>query len=283
MTRRSVCSSGCLAAQPASTSTWPGIPPARIRTVLGIPLLTGGSEVGVILLGAASARRVRRAREVAVLGRLPIEVTRLRLELRRALEDARSSRARLALSTAAERRRLARDLHDGAQQQIIAVGMRLRSVQRQLDPALPAHADLEAAVAALSGTVAELRRLAHGVRPSLLDDGLATALKTLVADCPIPVDITVDNIDTSEVIATTAYFVVAEALANALKHADATAIHVSVTQHVNSLNIEIRDNGCGGARTGFGLTSVRDRAASIGGSMSLHSPPGAGTRLTVTI
>jgi signal transduction histidine kinase len=262
-----------LAGDPASVA------PDRTR----IPLLTDGSEVGAILLGAASARRVRRAREVAVLARLPIEVSRLRLELRRALEDARSSRARLALSTAAERRRLARDLHDGAQQQIIAVGMRLRSVQRQLDPALPAHADLEAAVATLSDTVAELRRLAHGVRPSRLDDGLATALKALVADSPIPVDITVDDIDTSEVIATTAYFVVAEALTNALKHARATAIQVSVTQHERTLNIEVRDNGSGGARTGFGLTSVRDRVASIGGSMSLHSPPGAGTRLTVTI
>ena len=260
-----------------------GDPVSADRDRTRIPLLTDGSEVGVILLGAASARRVRRAREVAVLARLPIEVSRLRLELRRALEDARSSRARLALSTAAERHRLARDLHDGAQQQIIAVGMRLRSVQRQLDPALPAHADLEAAVASLSGTVAELRRLAHGVRPSRLNDGLAAALKALVADSPIPVDITVDDIDTSEVTATTAYFVVAEALTNALKHACATAIEVSVIQHDHILTIDVRDNGCGGASTGFGLTSVRDRVASAGGNMSLYSPPGAGTRLTATI
>lgn len=96
-------------------------------------------------------------------------------------------------------------------------------------------------------------------------------------------DITVDDIDTSEVIATTTYFVVAEAFTNALKHAHTTAIEVSVTQHEHTLTIEIRDNSLGGARTGFGLTSVRDRVASIGGSMSLHSPPGAGTRLTVTI
>jgi signal transduction histidine kinase len=187
------------------------------------------------------------------------------------------------MSTAAERRRLARDLHDGAQQQIIAVGMRLRSVQRQLDPALPAHADLDAAVAALSDTIAELRRLAHGVRPTRLDDGLAAALKSLVADCPIPVDLTVDDINTSEVIATTAYFVVAKALTNALKHAHATAIHVSVTQHDHTLNVEVRDNGSGGASSGFGLTSVRDRVASVGGNVTLHSPPGGGTGLTVTI
>ena len=210
-----------LAGDPASVA------PDRTR----IPLLTDGSEVGVILLGAASARRVRRAREVAVLARLPIEVSRLRLELRRALEDARSSRARLALSTAAERRRLARDLHDGAQQQIDRGRHAATVGPASARPGpLPAHADLEAAVATLSDTVAELRRLAHGVRPSRLDDGLATALKALVADSPIPVDITVDDIDTSEVIATTAYFVVAEALTNALKHARATAIQVSVTQ-----------------------------------------------------
>jgi signal transduction histidine kinase len=260
-----------------------GTPASAAPDRTRIPLLTDGSEVGVILLGVASARRVRRAREVAVLVRLPIEVSRLRLELRRALDDARSSRARLAMSAAAERQRLARDLHDGAQQQIIAVGMRLRSVQRQLHPAVPAHADLEAAVATLPGTVAELRCLAHGVRPSRLDDGLSAALKALVADSPVPVDITVDDIDTSEVIATTAYFVVAEALTNALKHAHATAIEVSVTQHDHTLNIEVRDNGLGDARTGFGLTSIRDRVASVGGSMSLHSPPGAGTRLTATI
>jgi signal transduction histidine kinase len=140
-----------------------------------------------------------------------------------------------------------------------------------------------AAVAALSGTVAGLRRLAHGVRPSRLDDGLATALKALIVDCPVPVDVTVDDIDTSEVIATTAYFVVAEGQTNALKHAHATAIEVSVTQHDHTLTIDVRDKGRSGARTGFGLTSVRDRVASIGGSMSVHSPPGAGTRLTVTI
>lgn len=260
-----------------------GEPASPAPDLTRIPLLTGGSEVGVILLGAASARRVRRARDVAVLARLPIEVSRLRLELRGALEDARSSRARLALSTAAERQRLARDLHDGAQQQIIAVGMRLRSVQRQVDPALAAHADLEAAVAALSDTVADLRRLAHGVRPSRLDDGLAAALKALVADSPVPVDIAVDDIDTSEVVATTAYFVVAEALTNALKHAHATAIHVAVTQHEHTLNIEVCDDGRGGARAGFGLTSARDRVASVGGNLSLRSPPGAGTRLSVTI
>lgn len=248
-----------------------------------VPLRTGESEVGVIVLSTQSARKLRRAREVALRARLPIEVSRLRLELRTALDDARSSRARLALATAAERQRLARDLHDGAQQQIIAVGMRLRSVQRQLDPARPAHRDLEAAVDALAETVAELRRLAHGVRPSRLEDGLAAALKALVADSPVPVDITVAEVDTSEVVATTAYFVVAEALANALKHANAATIRVVAQHDGSALHVEVSDDGVGGAQPGFGLTSVRDRVTSIGGELTLHSPAGAGTRIQVRL
>ncbi|MFF9127841.1 sensor histidine kinase [Streptomyces sp. NPDC014889] len=184
-----------------------------------LPLRTGDSEVGVILLRAPTARRMRRARDAAVQARLPIEVSRLRLELRLALDEARASRARLALATAAERQRLARDLHDGAQQQIIAVGMRLRSAQSRFAPEDPTHSDLDAAVTTLAGTVSELRRLAHGVRPSLLDDGLAAALRVLVGDCPVPVEAAVCDVDLPGAVATTAYFVVAEALANTLKHA----------------------------------------------------------------
>ena len=248
-----------------------------------VPLMTGTTEVGVVVLGAPTARRIRRARDVALQARLPIEVSRLRIELRAALKDAQSSRARLALATAAERHRLAQDLHDGAQQQIIAVGMRLRSVQRALDPGQRAYDDLEAAVIALADTVADLRRLAHGVRPSRLEDGLAAALVALVADSPVPVNVTVADIETTEVIATTVYFVVAEALTNALKHAHATAIQVDVEQRGESIHVEISDDGIGGARTGFGLTSVRDRISSVGGELSLVSTAGAGTLIKVRI
>jgi signal transduction histidine kinase len=248
-----------------------------------VPLMTGTTEVGVVVLGAPTARRIRRARDVALQARLPIEVSRLRIELRAAVQDAQSSRARLALATAAERHRLARDLHDGAQQQIIAVGMRLRSVQRALDPGQHAYDDLEAAVIALTDTVADLRRLAHGLRPSRLEDGLAAALVALVADSPVPVNVTVADIETTEVIATTVYFVVAEALTNALKHAHATAIQVDVERRGEGIYLEISDDGIGGARTGFGLTSVRDRISSVGGEFSLVSTAGAGTLIKVRI
>jgi signal transduction histidine kinase len=248
-----------------------------------VPLMTGTTEIGAVVLGAPTARRIRRARDVALQARLPIEVSRLRIELRAALEDAQSSRARLALATATERHRLARDLHDGAQQQIIAVGMRLRSAQRALDPGHRAYDDLEAAVLALADTVADLRRLAHGVRPSRLEDGLAAALMALVADSPVPVNVTVADIETTEVIATTVYFVVAEALTNALKHAHATAIQVEVEQRGETIHVEFSDDGIGGARTGFGLMSVRDRISSVGGELSLVSTAGAGTLIKVRI
>jgi len=249
-----------------------------------VRLMTGDRAVAAIVPGVRSARRLRRAREVALQARLPIEFIRLRLELRVALDDARSSRERLALATAAERHRLARDLHDGAQQHLIAVGMRLRSVQRQLDPTQSTHRDLEAAVSTLADTVGELRRLAHGVRPSRLEDGLAIAVKALAAQSPVPVEVDVADVDVAEAIATTAYFVVAEALANALKHAQANAIRVSVARReTTGLSLEVSDDGVGGARDGFGLTSIRDRVAALGGELTLASPVGGGTRLEVTL
>lgn len=246
-----------------------------------VDLRSGPSEVGLVILSDVSARRRRLAREVAHAARLPIEVSRLRLELRAALTDVQSSRARLVRASAEERRRLERNLHDGAQQQIVAVGMRLRSVQRDLEPGSRAHRDLDAAVAALEGTVAELRRLANGVRPSRLDDGLSAAIHTLVADSPIPVRLTVADIALPDVVATTVYFMVAEAYANALKHAHATALRVELASTGSGLTITVADNGLGGASPE--LTAVRDRVVSIDGTLTVDSPAGQGTRVRVEI
>jgi signal transduction histidine kinase len=248
-----------------------------------IPLQTGDSVVGALVLGTTSARRVRRAREAAVEARLPIEVSRLRLELREALAEVRSSRARLMHEITAERQRLERDLHDGAQQRLIAIGMRLRSVQYQLSPGVPAYRELDEVVETLEHTVAELRRIAHGVRPSRLDDGLAVALRELVAGSTLPIDLVVPELEVGESTATTVYFTVGEAIANALKHARATRISISVGMTDQVLRAVVRDDGIGGAREGFGLTSLRDRIASVGGEFTVDSPPGAGTSITVEI
>ena len=193
----------------------------------------------------------------------------------------RSSRARIVEATADERRRLERDLHDGAQQQIVAAGMRLRSLQQRLPAASPEHAELDAAVEALQDTIAELRRLAHGIRPRRLDDGLPAALRALIADSAIPVELSVADVPTSDVVTTTGYFVVAETYANALKHARAQSISIAITGVNGGIHIEVSDDGLGGAETG--LTSVRDRVASLGGTLTVTSPPGAGTRIVVEI
>ena len=248
-----------------------------------ISLESRGAEIGLLRLGQTSLRRVRRAREAAVEARLAIDVSRLRLELRHALDDARSSRLRLVEAAATERLRLERDLHDGAQQQIVAVGMRLRSVQRRHPPGDPTHDELDLAVNALESTVDELRRLAHGMRPGMLDDGLEVALRSLVTNSPVPVKVEVDETDASELTVTTAYFVVAEALANALKHAAANCVHVRVGPIGGRLGVEVCDDGIGGARTGFGLTALRDRVAALDGRLTIESVPGEGTRIRAVL
>lgn len=248
-----------------------------------IPLHTAGDAAGVLVLGTTSARRVRRAQDAAVESRLPIEVSRLRLELREALAEVSASRSRLVTAAAGERLRLERDLHDGAQQQLVAIGMRLRSVQHRLGAGSAAYDDLDEAVDALGQTVGELRRIAHGIRPGRLDDGLAAALRGLVQDSSVPVRLDVAEVDVSEVVATAAYYTVGEAMANALKHAHAGRVDVGVRRQDGRLVVEVSDDGVGGARAGFGLTSLRDRIASVGGELTLHSPPGAGTSIRAEI
>ncbi len=248
-----------------------------------IPLNATGSEVAVLILGRSSARRIRLAREIAVEARLPIEVSRLRLQLHTALDDARLSRSRLVEAAAVERQRLERDLHDGAQQRILAVGMRLRSVQARHAPDEPTYRELDGAVTALEATVAELRRLAHGIRPSGLDDGLETAIRSLISDCPIPVEVVVSDVEVSEAVATAAYFVIAEGLANTLKHARASTARVTVTGCRKGLAVEVSDDGRGGASTGFALTALRDRVTALGGTVDVVSRAGAGTVIRAEI
>lgn len=244
-----------------------------------IELRSGEVELGLLVLGLSSTRRLRLARTAVSRARLPIEVMRLQIELRRALEEVSSSRARLVAATTAERLRLERDLHDGAQRQIVVVGMRLRSLQARLGPDVAAHAELDFAVSELEATVAELRRLAHGIRPSQLEDGLAAALRTFVAGSPIPVELSVADVALSDLGSTTAYFVVAEGVTNALKHAAATRLSASVEQDEGRVVVAVRDDGVGGAKPAFGLTSLSDRVAAVGGELSVSSPPGGGTAI----
>ncbi|MFC5265068.1 histidine kinase [Kribbella qitaiheensis] len=248
-----------------------------------VPLRTASADIGVILVRPGSMRCLRRAKLAASAARLPIEVSRLRIGLRRALTEVDESRRRLVSATIDERRRLERDLHDGAQQQLVAIGMQLRAAQYRLRPDDPVSGDLDLAVERLEATVAELRRLAHGVRPASLDDGLPAALARLGAKCPLPVDFVVEETTSSEVVTVTAYFVVAEAMANVLKHARASRIGITVERQGDRLHVAVIDDGIGGVPADAGLTALRDRVGSVGGRLTVTCGPTGGTTVEAVL
>jgi signal transduction histidine kinase len=244
-------------------------------------------DVGVAgrLLGCVgydlAARRPRLFREALRQAHLPLELAHSRMALRQALAETRASRTRLVEATDAERRRLERDLHDGTQQRLVAIGMSLRLAQQRADPADPMQEVLAAAVRDLQEAVAELRRLAGGVRPRGLDEGLPAAIRGLVRTSPVPVEVQVTADPVPDAVATTAYYVAAEALANALKHAEARSVVIDITHRNGDLRVMVADDGCGGAavRPGSGLAGLRDRVTATGGELAVDSSPGAGTQV----
>ncbi len=249
-----------------------------------VPITLGGVQIGVLSGSAETGPGVLRvvASECASL----VEVTRLRAELAGALREVEASRTRLIQVGDAERRRLERDLHDGAQQRLVSLGMALRVAQRQLPQGgLDVNALLDQGVAELATAIAELRQIAHGLRPTSLDDGLHAALTALTGKLPIPVHLDVGSEPLDDDLATTAYFVAAEAITNAAKYANASAISVRVTQCSTGVEVKVQDDGIGGAapRTGSGLAGLADRVAAIGGSLLMTSPVGAGTTIEAVL
>ncbi|MBW4720595.1 sensor histidine kinase [Saccharothrix obliqua] len=193
-----------------------------------------------------------------------------------------ASRARGVEAAEAERRRIERDLHDGAQQRLVAVAMGLGRARSKMDSDPNAAAELIAeAHADAKLAISELRDLARGIYPSVLGDrGLDAALSSLAAKCPIPVDVSVDvEPRPPTAVESTAYFTVAEALTNIAKHSGATRAAVQVTRTENSVVVEVTDNGHGGAqvRPGGGLAGLADRAATIDGVVVVVSPAGGPT------
>ncbi|TCN41701.1 signal transduction histidine kinase [Kribbella orskensis] len=228
-----------------------------------------------------AVRRPRLLREALRAAHLPLELAHSRIALRHALAETRASRARLVEAGDAERRRLERDLHDGAQQRLVAIGMFLRLAQQRADPADPLQQVLGTAVRDLQEALGELRQLAGGVRPRGLDEGLSAAIRGLVRTSPVPVEVHLTSDPVPDVVATTAYYVAAEALANALKHAEARSVVIDVTHRNGDVRVVVSDDGRGGAtvRAGSGLAGLRDRVAATGGELGVESSPGIGTRV----
>lgn len=247
----------------------------------GIRVEVAGDLIAVVELGWDSARARRRIADLTRAAWVTIEVSRLRSVLRDALDEVSASQTRLAEAAATERHRLERDLHDGAQQRIVATGMRLRILQRHVGG--HAASELETAVDELEQTVRELRDLAHGVRPIRLSDGLHAALEAVRDASPVPVSLSVREPATlDETRRVTAYLVISEAVTNALKHAAATRIEVSVDDLEGRVLVMVSDDGVGGVLAP-GPTALRDRVLSVGGQLTVRSPAQGGTTVTALL
>ena len=210
-----------------------------------------------------------------------------RRSLERRTAELQVSRSRTVDATIEERRRLERDLHDGAQQRLVSLGMDLGIALEKLDSD-PEHAKelLRDAHGDAQLALRELRDLARGIHPAVLTDrGLDAAVSGLAARSPVPVRVRGSLARRpSASVEATAYFIVSEALANVAKHADASAAVVSLEETEDRLRVEITDNGRGGADPGgAGLRGLADRAAAVDGTFSVVSPPGGGTRIVTEL
>jgi signal transduction histidine kinase len=210
----------------------------------------------------------------------------LREEILRREDELRASRARVVAASDAERRRVERNIHDGAQQQLVALALKLRTIEERVgdDP------DLKRAVGdageRLKSALSDLRELARGLHPSILTtDGLPPALEQLAARAPLPVSVSAPERRFPEAVESTAYFVVCEALANVDRYAEASRADVSVEARNGRLRVAISDDGVGGADAGAGsgLTGLADRVAALDGSLTVASPEGEGTKVTAEI
>lgn len=247
-----------------------------------VPVSSDHQPIGILVPGDGPAS-TELLREAAARITTMVEVVRLRAQVASALREAELSRTRLVEIGYAERRRFERDLHDGAQQRLVSLGIALRVAQRHLaDGTVDVNDLLDESVAELATAVAELRHIAHGLRPSSLDDGLPAALSNLVRSVPLAVDLDVDDSPLPDTVATTAYYVASEAIANAIKHAEATRIMLRVVRREGQILVCVSDDGRGGARLGL-RSGLADRVAALGGSLEVDSADGRGTEVRAAL
>jgi signal transduction histidine kinase len=259
-------------------------------SLLAVPILSRGSPRAVLLLenrllrGAFTTERLDAVTLIA--GQLAVTLDNAQL-----YAELTASRARIVAAADQARRRIERDLHDGAQQRLVSLALRLRAAQA----AVPAQAgglaaQLDALVSEATSTGDELRELARGIHPMLLvEGGLAPALDALARRSAVPVELSiVVEGRLPEQVEIAAYYGVSEALTNAAKHAAASLVQIQVDtierDGADLLQVQVRDDGRGGAvAQGTGLLGLKDRVEALGGRLFLHSPPGAGTTLRLEL
>jgi signal transduction histidine kinase len=243
-------------------------------SLIVLEAFNGGIATTSLLLGAAvtSTKGLSDANE------------RLHAEIRRQLEQVRASRTRIVQAAEGERRRIERNLHDGAQQRLASLSCTLGLAQARLGA--DSNAELQGMLAQasqeLSAALTELRELARGIHPPVLvQGGIRPAVESLAEQCPVPVDVTAPAGRYPPLLEATAYFVVCEALTNVAKHARATAAHVDIDQVDGRLIVQVVDDGVGGVdvQRGTGLTGLADRVAALEGQLQIDSLRGSGTRI----
>ena len=225
---------------------------------------------------------------VATAAGLALENERLNVELRARVEELRASRSRIVRAADDERRRLERDLHDGAQQRLVSLALNLRLASSKLDSDPAAARDLlEESASELGEATTELRELARGLHPAVLSDrGLRPALEALAGRAPVPVELGEPPAERlPAAVESASYFVVAEALTNVARYANASRAEVSVGRSDGQVEVEVRDDGVGGADpdAGSGLRGLADRVAALDGRLEIVSPHGGGTTVRAVI
>jgi len=255
------------------------------RASVGVPIWVEGRLWGFMIAGSRSTP-LPAGTEARLAEFTELAATALaNAEAQAALT---ASRARIVAAADQTRRRVERDLHDGAQQRLVSLALRLRAEQATLPPEAEEVAErLEGAVADAIGLQEKLREISHGLYPAVLaESGLRPALRALARRSAVPVNVDVQvTEELPKPVETAAYYAVSEALTNVAKHARASAADVEVAVEDGLLQVRVRDDGCGGAdfSRGSGLTGVKDRVEAFGGQISLRSPKGDGTILEITL
>jgi signal transduction histidine kinase len=256
-----------------------------LRAAVGAPIIVDGRVWGAAIVGSSRGPlpedTEERVEEFTDLVATAIANAETHTELT-------ASRARIVAAADDARRRIERDLHDGAQQRLVSLGLEMRAAEASLPPGLHSFKEqISHLVTGLAGVSADLQEISRGIHPAILSKGgLGPALKTLArrSSVPVELDVGVDR-RLPDSVEVAAYYVVAETLTNAAKHARASEVTVRVKADGANLHLLIRDDGIGGADSakGSGLTGLVDRVEALGGQMTISSQPGRGTSLTVKI
>jgi PAS domain S-box-containing protein len=253
------------------------------RCSVGAPISVGGELWGAVSVADMDILPPESESRLAAF----CELVSLAVASAQARTDLQASRGRLVASADGERRRLERNLHDGAQQRMVSLALSLQLARAKIHKSPEAAAAiLDAAAKELDQALTELRELARGLHPAILTDrGLSHALEALAARLPVPVELDVPDDRFDAAIEATAYYIAAEALTNVAKHAEATVARAVVAADAESLRLEVSDDGSGGAilAAGTGLVGLNDRASAIGGSLTVTSPAGEGTTVVATL